>query len=430
MTDPGPDTGGRGFPARSDMTIGLAGLGVSGVAGLVVLATIAAAYGPAELGRFNLVLAGYLIISQIATLAIHHGVLHHLGAHREPEDVERRSVLLGAIAASSLTAVVIVAALSLMTAPTLMLVGREDLVLGMRWGVLAAGFFAFNKVLLGAMNALGRFRALALCNALRGGAMVAATVLFVLWRAPGSSLPAILLIAESALSIVLVLLLRSELTMGSATAGSTGRWARRLIGFGARGVVGGLLSDLNTRVDVLCLSLFVDDRAIGVYSLAAVVAEALHQVPIVVRSLLTPRLVTLLAVRDQRSISMLVRSVRARLLPGMLAIGAVTVALFTPLTSWLTEETFAAGRAPLIVLTLGVVLASAYTPFSLLLVQGGDPIGNSLLLASAVVLNVAGNLLLIPLYGIVGAAMATAASMVATMLVLRRLSRARLGVTI
>ena len=244
---------------------------------------------------------------------------------------------------------------------------------------------------------------------------------------PGAQLPLLLLLAEGTLAVILLMLVQRELRSGAVGVAAVTGWTRTLLVFGVRGFAGGFLSDLNTRVDVLCLSLFVDDRALGVYSLAAVLAEAAHQVPIVVRSLSSPRVVTLLAARDEAGLQALLATLRRTLRPAMLVAGGLAVLLY-PLAGLLGGDGLAEGRLAFALLMAGVWLASAHTPFSLLLVQGGDATGNSLLLSVAVLLNVTGNLVLIPLLGIAGAALATASTTVISVLLLRVLAARRLGV--
>jgi len=410
-----------------DTVVNLAGLGVTGISGVLLLGVIATVYGAAELGRFNLVFAIYLIASQVATLAIHHGVLHHLGRARAADDAARRTVLLGAVSAVVLSASTTVLALTLAAGPVLEALGRGDLTAGVRLGIAASGAFALNKVLLNALNALARFRAFGAAGATRGLLLIVSGGALAALGAPGARLPLLLLLTEAGLAALLAVLLRKELFGGTWDHASVATWARTFLRFGVRGFAGGFLSDLNTRVDVLCLSLFVDDRAIGIYSLAAVLAEAAHQVPIVVRSLQSPRIVTLVARRDEAGLRTLLTAFRRTLQPAMLVAGSLAVALYPSAARLLGGDGFTEGRLSFAILVTAVWLVSAHTPFTLLLVQGGDAAGNSLLLTAAVLVNIAGNLALIPLLGIAGAAVATAGSTIALVVLLRVFTARRLG---
>jgi O-antigen/teichoic acid export membrane protein len=76
---------------------------------------------------------------------------------------------------------------------------------------------------------------------------------------------------------------------------------------------------------------------------------------------------------------------------------------------------------------LGIVLASGYIPFGQTLLMGGRPGWHTGLMAATVASNVIGNSILIPIYGLNGAAAATAIATVLSVFVLKALVKWRLG---
>ena len=50
----------------------------------------------------------------------------------------------------------------------------------------------------------------------------------------------------------------------------------------------GILTEVNTRVDILVLGYFHGDTLVGVYSFAAILAEGFSQLPMVVRRSIDP----------------------------------------------------------------------------------------------------------------------------------------------
>jgi Na+-driven multidrug efflux pump len=78
-------------------------------------------------------------------------------------------------------------------------------------------------------------------------------------------------------------------------------------------------------------------------------------------------------------------------------------------------------------LATGIVPSASYIPFSGLLQQAGFPGTQSLLITLVMLTNVAGNILLIPAFGALGAAAATAFSQVCFVFVLRRLVARKLA---
>ena len=80
-----------------------------------------------------------------------------------------------------------------------------------------------------------------------------------------------------------------------------------------------------------------------------------------------------------------------------------------------------------LILSLGVGISAGYIPFTNLLQQSGLPGRQSILLVGMTITNISLNILLIPIFGIKGAALATAISWASLIYYLRQLSNPILG---
>jgi O-antigen/teichoic acid export membrane protein len=160
------------------------------------------------------------------------------------------------------------------------------------------------------------------------------------------------------------------------------------------------------------LSYFVSDRAVGVYAFASLFAEGVYQLPVVMRTVAYPTIVQLASRGDRAGVARTAR--RLSVASGALSAAvAVLVALAYPLVAgWFDVEFVTAGWTILLVLLSGVTIYAFFVPFDQLLLQSGLPGRQSVLMALYVGSNVVLNLLLIPPFGLVGAAAATAASLV------------------
>ena len=401
------------------------GLGVAGAAGVLLLLLIAALHGPEALGRFNLLLAVHLVGSQVAVLGLHVSVVRHLSALSAP--MQRGPALRGAVAATLVTGGG--AALLLLVGRThlAIVLGRPELAGPLAWVSLGLFLFAINKVLLAALTAVGRLRLHAMLTAARGLLLLIALVALSAAGVTDGRLIIVFVIAEAGLLGPLLVALGRELVAGRGETAEPG-WVRTHLRFGVMGAGSNLLNELNVRVDVLVLALFVDDRAIGIYALVATLSEAALQVPMVYRTVLGPQIVRLVARADASGLRVLVRATRMRLWPLMAGISAALVLAQPTLIRLLgADAVFLDGRVVLAVLLGGVVVASGYVPFGLLLAHGGRPLMQSGFVASLVILNLLGNLLLIPTFGLLGAAAATALANVASVPLLRLASARAFG---
>lgn len=414
----------------------LLGLGVAGGAGVLLLLLIAAIHGPEALGRFNLLFAVHLVGSQVAALGLHVSVVRHLSPLMTDLAVDERygrdgtAVIQGAVLATSATGGLVAGSLLLGRDALAGMLDRPDLAGPLAWVALGILLFALNKVLLAALTASGRLRSHAVLAGARGLLMLAALAALTWAGVTGAELVLVLVLAEAGLLVPLAFTLRDDLRVG-AWSPACRIWVRTHVRFGVLGAGSSLLTEMNIRVDVLVLAFFVDDRAIGVYTLVATLSEAALQVPMVHRTVLGPSIVRLLEQGDGRGMAELVRRTRSRMWVLMAPIGVVMVALHPLLVRLLgANEAFGEGQLVLAVLLGGVVIAAGYVPFGLLLAHAGQPLQQTGFVAMLVVINLTGNLLLIPRLGLLGAALATAAVNVLSVPLLRMVAARRLGVAI
>ena len=410
---------------RRAVLANVVGTGIAGLAGIVLLLVIAALHGPEALGRFNLLFATYLVGSQVATLGLHVSVVRFVAPL--PPGPERTAAFHGAVLAVTASGGAAALVLLLVRSPLAASLGRSELAGGLASVALGILLFSINKVLLASLTAAGEMGTHARLTAARGMLMFGLLAALIAAGTTGEDLIIVLVLTEGVLGVLLVV---TTLRAFSGPRPGTGilPWASRHLRFGVLGAGSTLLTELNIRIDVLVLALYVDDRAIGVYTLVATLAEAALQLPLVLRTVLGPEVVRLIERGDAAGLREQVRTTRARLWAVMAPVAAGMVLLHPTLVQLLgADEAFRDGRLALAVLLVGVVVASGYVPFSLALAQGGRPLAQTAFVGMLALINLAGNLLLVSRLGIVGAASATAAANIALIPLLRRSVDRRLG---
>jgi O-antigen/teichoic acid export membrane protein len=268
------------------------------------------------------------------------------------------------------------------SSPAARLLNSPDVAIGVMWAAPGLVCFALNKVILAAHNGLGRLRLYAVLQAGRFVFMLAGFGFLL----PRAALPALLSIGEGATLIVALVTIRRELGAPSR------RWIREHLRFGVKAFPSGLFSELNTRIDVLILGAFATDGVVGVYSLAAILAEGLYQLLIAVRTTYAPALVEGLPAEA-------IARGRNRTYLGAAAVAVLAIpayALFIG-PSW-----------PLFgILVAGMVSGAGYVPFSQILVCRGWPGWHTAMILTVLLYNAAANAVLVPHLGSIGAASAT-----------------------
>ena len=381
---------------------------LSALLGVLVNLLIIQYYDAAALGAFNLVYASYILLSQLAVggvhLAVQAFVPRELTAQR-PVDAH-------------VTAAILLATLSSLVVMGVAWLGRDlpgtwfdSEVVKEAFPAVIPGllFFSWNKVLLGFHNGARRMRMFAVMQLLRFVFLFAGMLVLAMQGAGAAALPAVLCWAEVALFAVA---LPYSLLHWKP-------WAHRGLGaalaenfrFGNKAIMGNLLLDVNTKVDVLMLGLFLNDGAVGLYSFAATIAEGVMQLPALLRNNINPVLSQAWHRGGFLLLNTVVRRNRRAFRRLLAPVILLSVALF-PVAMWILgmDERPGTVWGVYAILAIGIANTSGDQPFLMIFGQVGHPWMQTFYILLYFLSNVVLNLLLIPIMGIHGAALATALS--------------------
>jgi len=405
-------SGGRLGRFQQDVAWNITSFAVIGLCGIVMNVLIGVFYGRAALGVFNQVFAVYIFFSQFAALGIHYSVLKRVAEHMDDRNASS-AIIAGALAPTFLVSAAATAVLFLARHYIGGLLESPEVGVGIAYAAVGMFLFAVNKALLAAINGLRWMRSFAVLQALRPICMLGALVAACYLRLSVGALPVVLSVAEGVIFLAAAALLlgRGYLRGGLAR---TPVWTRRHLRFGIRSFGSGVLTELNTRVDVLMLGYFKDDAMVGVYSFAAILAEGVFQILVVLRNNYNPLLAQSLKARDYEGLSQLIRRGKRLTYLAMLLIGLAAVLLYPLGLQLIGQQAKFMSAWPLFgILIAGIVITSGYMPFSFILLQAGRPATHTLLALGVVAFNIAANAVLIPLLAAYGAALATALALVA-----------------
>jgi O-antigen/teichoic acid export membrane protein len=380
------------------------GFAMFAAAGVLVNVIIAAVYGAAALGAFNLVLSVYTLSSQVSVLGVHNSVVRYVAIRDRLVD-DLPTVLAAALLVTLGLGSVAGGALFLLSDAYAGATNSPGVAAGLRLVAPALVLFSLNKVLMAALNGERRMRAFALGQMLRSVLLVGVVGFGAARAWPAETLPAAFLWAEAVLFFALFL--PRVRGLAGAELHRLGSWVRTHLSFGSRGFLGGLMVEANTRIDVLMLGFLVDDTTVGLYSFASMFAVGLHNLMLVVKQNVNPVLSEQWAAAAIEDIHALIRTVRRVVYPATAALSLVILAAFPLLARLLGEEASRDSTIMLAILLAGIALAAGYLPFDAFLVQAGHPGAHTMLIALGAASNALLNLLLIPLFEGFGAAFAT-----------------------
>ncbi len=411
-----------------DYMVGLLSVAVLGIAGLLMNVLIARYYGAAVLGVFNQVFAIYILGAQFAAFGIQFSVLRYVAEHGEDrqtlETVVRSGLLMVAVIALAVALAIfgsrnaIGAALS------------SNVADGVVYALPGLWAFAVNKYLLNTLNGMRRMKTYSLFLSYRFALLLLGVIVAAVVGVAGNTLPVIFTLAEITLLFSLLAYMRA-LVLGRIALDAMRAWGRSHFYFGLKSVTGGAVSELNTRVDVLVLGLFTEDRVVGIFSFAAILAEGLLQIPLIIKRQADPILTPLVLQADHHKLLASFRSWRrwSYIVMGLVCVGGVL--LFPWFTQWATKDgELQSGWLIFTLLLVAGTVQSGYIPLSGLLGQGGFPWQQTLYLILLFGSNIALNLLLVPPFGALGAAISTSIVYVASIFYLKYLVQRFMGIRV
>lgn len=391
-----------------DLVWNFGALAVLAATGLLLNILVGTRWSPDALGVFNQGLAAYVVASMLASIGINNSVLRAIGEHGEDR---RRSgtLLVAALVPSAALALVVCGAFWLSRHALAAWLDSPGVATAMAACTPGLFCFALNKQLMAAVNGWRRMRTFALLTALRY-----LMLLVGLWRAAVDgwdphALMGVFSISEAVLLVV----------AGLETARHCDRpdWsavlpaARAHASFGLRSAAAGVLLELNAKVDIWMLGIWLPDAKVGFYTWAAMFAEGFWQVVVVLQNNANPLLARHLAAGDKPAVEALARSMRWRSLAIVCGLGLASLPAYALIVAGLGGELgFEESIVPYRLLVAGVACAAAWAPMGQILLMAGMPLRHSLYMAASVGVNIGLNALLIPRMGLEGAALATAIS--------------------
>lgn len=177
------------------------------------------------------------------------------------------------------------------------------------------------------------------------------------------------------------------------------------LNYGYKAHLGNILAFINYKADIFLVNFFVGSAGAGVYVIAVLLVERLWMFSQAVGTVLLPRLSELSKDEAKRK---LITPLISRWIFFLTLLGSVTLAVVArPVIELVFGADYLTALMPLWVLLPGVVAMSVVRILANDLAARGRPELNMYITVPAVIVNLVGNILLIPEYGLVGAAAAT-----------------------
>lgn len=421
--------GGDGFSR-----VGIAVMGVRvGAAGLALAAQVLAArlIGPDGFGAYALVVVWLVLLGHTATVGTNQLICRFVAAYHSQGDAGAVAGLLRFSLAMGSCAALFISLLALGIVHFAIPGMSPDMVILATLGLLAVPLFTVQEFLEAVSRGLDKpLLGIGPAMVLRHLAIIVGVGVVILTGGTADALTVMgFTIAGMVVSVALQYgLVRGQLKAVMGTAKPVYKiryWLKTALPISLLDAAETLFNN----ADILILGLFVPPHIVAFYFAATRLAQVLAYVPYGISAATAQKYARLAARGERGRLDELVGSVTA-LSTTLVGIGALALWVGAPalLSLFGPDYVVAAGVVP--ILAFGLVAASALGPGEDILTMLGEERACALGFLIALAVTVGLNFLLIPIWGMTGAALATVAGLATRGVLLACLAWARLGMVL
>lgn len=382
------------------------GYGLFGISAIAVVASAAITFEQYEVGVLSIIIALQFLLSQFSGVGIHFSTLYYNS--NDSDSVSPRYGLLNVLICSTA-----VALLFSIVFPDIcrLLYPVETLKFVAHLAVYAV-LASTNKVFIAQLNAKQRFDTMGLVFAIKGLASIVfvSTSLLYPCNIELFVFGAILLPEIITVTIFLLYAFTNAAPFSWKVALSL---FKRDTTYGIKAFWGALFLESSTKVDILILGAYTDARITGIYTFIALVSDLFLQYTTLIRNYFNPS-ITKVFMRNDLSVfkDFVSKKIRLSYLLGIPFLILLCFGFSLVVRGISDYATYTEGLPTMYILVAFFCVCAGYFPVRQLFGQIGQPMKQSVTYFILFSSNLLLNMILIPRYGMNGAALATGLSYV------------------
>ncbi len=376
------------------------------VSGFLINFLIVYFYDAAALGVFSRAQAWYGVFSQITVWGVHMSVMRLIPEYKD-NCGEQGLIISSALAGILLFSTFCVGIIELLL--PWIVTDNGNLLMGMQVIMPGLVFFSLNKIILNYLNGLSEMKPYAIFQSMRYIVIVLTVLVMGILSCEYKWLPASFTGAEL---LVFVVSSGYLIHRGLFIKPPCIKYLKEHVRFGTYILLSNLVTELNTKVDIICLGFIVgDDYLIGIYSFAVLFAEGFYQLYFVIRRSINPKITEYyVGGKLKEGIAMMNAGLKRVLRILSPVAFAALIAGYYIMCCILDQKDYLAGAQFLVIICASIIVSGRKIIFGNIFAQTGFPARESFINLLTVVSNFTLNIILIIWLGLVGAAVATAAS--------------------
>lgn len=391
-------------------------IAASALAHLLLRVILGKTLGPAGLGLYTLLFTIYLFGMQFAAFGYGAALTKYIAEYEDNTSKIKEYVSSGLIGSiiSGLTMGVILYLFS--TFISIDFFHIPEMVTPLRITALCFPFIAIQKAVTGTLNGLRKMNYFAMINILQNISVLLISTFCVLTMKMGVIgavfgfvVPTILIGTVSLLNIRKLFSLPSIIVLWDIL--------KEISLFGFYIVLGNSIGMINTQIDSLLIGRFMSETDVGYYATAIIITQSMTLIPAAVQAVTNPAISIYYGKKEYSKIKQLIRNTTLKVFAIEFILLVLLIAFGKYIIVILFSEEFTPSYVPMLILSIGYLIYSAWTSVGTLFSSIGKANISFKLNGVCALLNTILNLLLIPKLGILGAASATTFSLILTCMI-------------
>lgn len=370
--------------------------------GLFTTIVIARVYGPEGNGGLALALLLPSLLATILNLGVAPATAYYLASG---------TFSLREVVAANLRILIVISISGLCIGAAILAWGKESFFPGVPPALLWVALSIFpvellKGYLLGLFQGIQQFRAYNLIAITQPVVVLGLVFLFSMVEKFDILLVVVAQVASQVVTVVFAITFLKPIVRSTVEKKSPFRKIDfKILSYGWKAHLANIITFINYKADIFLVNIFLGPSVVGIYVISAAIAETLWLLSKAVGTVLFPRLSEL---RTDETARMDLTPLVARwvLLITSLA-GAILAMISYQLVTTVFGAAYAGAFTPLLCLMPGIILLSGGRVLANDIAARGRPELNMYASSSCAAVNIFCNLILIPLFGLAGAAIAT-----------------------
>lgn len=374
--------------------------------GLLYNVIIARSTGPEGKGLYSMAILAPMMLSTLTACNMGAGATYYIGNKKySPGQV------MGSLFSVCALLTLVSGALYLAFLPEISRFAFK----GLRLDYLALSFFIYPAVMLsipfsGMIIGSQHIKAASRIDMLRGFTTLALIAFFILGL--GTGIKGAIAATVASFWVALFASYRYAVTLEKFKFSFNPAIIRDVAGYSIKGFIGSIIQLFNYRLDVFLINFFLTPLNVGIYTVSVMIAEMIWYIPNAVGYVLFPKI----SASDPQTADRITPQVSRITLSLTILTGIGISLVSSPVIQLLFGERFASAARPLNILIPGVIALGITKVLGNDLSARGKPEYPTITSSIALALSAGISIMVIPAYGIVGAACATSLSYCASAL--------------